>query len=261
MGWLTNSRAEVILGHPKVFIKTPLGVAMAPSLSTVDARTKALIKITPQLEDSGLFHKSTGEMYAIRNLWGGPTLLRMDRMLVPAFGARAYGVHVNGIVMKAGATHLWIGMRSSDRIVEPDKLDNIVAGGQPASLSIMDNIIKEAYEEAGLEESLARSAKSASSISYCFETPNGLRNDTLFCYDLHVPSGVVPCNMDGEISRFELMPLHDVLAMVRDTDRFKFNVNLVIIDFAMRVGQLAPDNTPDYEQIALGLRNHPQPIV
>ena len=49
-----------------------------------------------------------------------------------------------------------------------------------------------------------------------------------------------------------------VLALVRDTDRFKFNVNLVIIDFAIRRGVITPENEPDYEKIVAGLHERPQ---
>ncbi len=257
VGWLTRERADTVLRHPDVFVKTAAGVAMAPTLSTAEDRTDALAHIAPQLAASDLFRNGTGEMYGIKNQWSEPALLRMDRMLVPAFGARAYGVHLNGSVVKDGAVHLWIGTRADDRIVEPGKLDNMVAGGQPANLSITENLIKESAEEAGLSADLARSAKAASVISYCFETANGLRNDILFCYDLNVPDDITPRNTDGEISGFELMALPEVLTLVRETNRFKFNVNLVIIDLSMRLGALTPENTPNYEQIAAGLRSRP----
>ncbi len=257
VGWLSPERTEVVLRHQGVFVKTDTAITMSPALSTPEDRTKALADIAPELVASGLFRPGTGEMYGVKNQWSDPALLRMDRMLVPAFGTRAYGVHLNGSVVKDGLTHLWIGTRAADRIVEPGKLDNMVAGGQPFGLSLTENLIKEADEEAGLSADLAQNARATSVISYCFESANGLRNDTLFCYDLEVPEGVTPRNTDGEISRFELMPLPEVLDLVRDTNRFKFNVNLVIIDLAMRLGALTPENTPKYEQIAAGLRTRP----
>lgn len=261
VGWLTGARAQVVLQYPEVFVESAAGIAMAPGLSTAEDRTNALAGVAPQLVSSGLFRPGTGEMYGVKNQWREPALLHMDRMLVPAFGARAYGVHLNGWLVKDGAPYLWIGTRAADRIVEPGKLDNMVAGGQPAALSLTENLIKEAGEEAGLSADLARTARAVSVISYCFETANGLRNDTLFCYDLDVPDDVMPRNTDGEISGFELMALPEILALVRDTERFKFNVNLVIIDFALRHGALTAENTPDYEKIAAGLRRWPQPMV
>lgn len=261
IGWLTQERANVILKHAEVFMKTAKGVTMAPSLNTPDSRSDALAAIAPHLTASGFFGKGTGEMYGVRNEWSARPLLLMDRMHVPGFGVRAYGVHLNGFVVKPDGIYLWIGTRADDRIVEPGKLDNMVAGGQPADLSISDNLLKEANEEAGLSASLARKARAGSVVSYCFETPKGLRNDTLFCYDLEMPEDVIPRNTDGEISDFTLLPLEEVLDIVRDTDRFKFNVNLVILDFAMRLGALTPENTADYEKIASGLRERPQFLV
>ncbi len=257
LGWITPQRAEFLRAFPHVFVHAAETVTLAPKLADVPARTAALENIAPDLAATGNFRKGTGEMYAVRNAWSDPPALFMDRMLVPAFGARAYGVHLNGYVVKTDGLYLWIGTRADDRIVELGKLDNMVAGGQPGGLSISENILKEAEEEAGLSPDLARTAKSASVITYCFETANGLRNDTLFCYDLEMPEGVMPRNTDGEISGFELVALPDVLDLVRDTDRFKFNVNLVIIDFAMRWGALTPENTPFYEEMAAGLREMP----
>ena len=49
------------------------------------------------------------------------------------------------------------------------------------------------------------------------------------------------------------MPVGDVVALVRDTDQVKFNVNVTLIDFFVRHGVLTPDD-PDYLAICRGLR-------
>jgi hypothetical protein len=41
--------------------------------------------------------------------------------------------------------------------------------------------------------------------------------------------------------------------LLRNTDRFKFNVPLVLIDFFIRHGFLSPDNEPDYPELVRGL--------
>ena len=43
-----------------------------------------------------------------------------------------------------------------------------------------------------------------------------------------------------------LTALADVLDIIRTTNRFKYNCNLVILDFAIRHGALNGDNTPEY---------------
>ena len=48
------------------------------------------------------------------------------------------------------------------------------------------------------------------------------------------------------------MPAAAVLDRIRTSFDFKFNVNLVILDFAVRHGILRPDD-PEYLEVATGL--------
>ena len=59
---------------------------------------------------------------------------------------------------------------------------------------------------------------------------------------------------DGEVGEFMLWPIEKVAEVVRDTFEFKFNCNLVIIDFLIRHGVLDPDSEPNYAAICLCLR-------
>jgi len=69
-----------------------------------------------------------------------------------------------------------------------------------------------------------------------------------------VPVGFDPRNTDGEIESFRQMELGEVAERVRDTQDFKFNVNLVLIDFLVRHGRLCPDSEPAYVELVRGLR-------
>jgi 8-oxo-dGTP pyrophosphatase MutT (NUDIX family) len=115
-----------------------------------------------------------------------------------------------------------------------------------------DCLVKECGEEASIPAAWARLATSVGAITYCAETPEGLRPDVQFCYDLELPEEFVPACRDGEIEKFELIPIEQVAEIVRDTQRFKFNCNLVIIDFLVRQGLLGPED-PDYVAIVQGL--------
>jgi hypothetical protein len=125
---------------------------------------------------------------------------------------------------------------------------------------LMENLIKESSEEAHIAPRLARQAKPTGVLNYSFESAQGLRCDTLFCYDLDLPGTFKP-RVSEEIARFELMPLKKVLTLVRTTQRFKFNVNLVIVDFAIRHGIVTPENEPDFERIVAGLHERPVPTT
>src|SRR6185437_9203549 len=152
-----------------------------------------------------------------------------------------------------GALHLWIGRRARDKKVAPGKLDNMVAGGIGAGYGVGETLAKEAEEEAAVPADMIARAQAVGAISYRMANQQGLRDDVLFVYDLEVPAGFVPRNADGEIEEFRLMPAAEALARVRAGDDFKFNVSLVIIDFALRHGIITPDD-PDYLAIATRLR-------
>lgn len=260
VGWLTPERAAALKNLKGVFVAEGKGVGFTPSLKTATQRSGALAEVLLDLTTTGLFSRLRGEIYAVKNKWSDKPAFHIDRGLMANFGLRAYGVHMNGLVRKPSGLHLWIGTRSKDVRVEPGKLDNMVAGGQPAGLTLVANLVKECGEEAHISPKLARTAKCVGSISYAFDTRDGLRVDTLFCYDLAVPPTFKP-KVSEEITRYQLMSIQTALRLARTTRSFKFNVSLVIIDCAIRHGLIAPDNTRDFDAIITGLHERPQPIV
>ena len=262
IGWVRTSFAPHLESAPDIFNVTDTSVGFNKTLSTPADRSTALAEIAAVWAQTGIIQKLRKEIYPARKSWSGPEYFRLDRALAPIFGVRAYGVHLNGFVEKPDGYFMWIGKRSADRRIEPNKFDNMVAGGQPADLSLMENLIKESAEEANLPPALAAKSSPVGTISYCFENEVGLKPDTLFCYDLRVPSNFTPNNQDGEIADFRLMSINEALALIREGDSFKFNVSLVILDFAIRHGVLSPDDEPEYEAILCGLRqglSGPQP--
>jgi 8-oxo-dGTP pyrophosphatase MutT (NUDIX family) len=251
-GWVSAEMAGRLAGLADTFVVDSRRVRLAEHLASPEQRTEAVRQAVRRLD--GALGEPSGEDYAVVANWGDEPLMLMDRQIVPAFGVRAFGIHVNGIVRDGGRLKLWIGRRAADKRVAPNKLDNMIAGGQPAKLTLTENLIKEAAEEADLPASLALTARPVGALSYCFEGRGGLKPDTLFVYDLELPTDFVPRNTDGEISHFTLMDVEEVTERVRSTDDFKFNVNLVIIDFLIRHGILTAENEPDYMELVTGLR-------
>jgi hypothetical protein len=68
-----------------------------------------------------------------------------------------------------------------------------------------------------------------------------------------VPPDFEPKNTDGELVAFTLEDASHVLALAREGDAFKFNVNLVLIDFGLRHGLISPDD-PEYLDLVTQLR-------
>ena len=260
VGWVRPEAADVLLRLGDAFVQNGEGLGLAAHIAGFEDRSKALADGAAALVAAGIAPRLRGELYGITNAWGRPPLAALDRGAVPAFGVRAYGVHVNGWRRTAdGDIELWLGRRAADKAVAPGKLDNMVAGGQPIGLSLIENMIKESAEEADVPEALARSARPVGCIAYVMEQDEGLKPDVMFCYDLEVPADFTPANTDGEIESFHLASARDAARIVAETDDFKFNVNLVVTDFLIRHGLLDPDAEPDYAEIVAGLRGAPVP--
>ncbi len=76
----------------------------------------------------------------------------------------------------------------------------------------------------------------------------------MFCYDLDLTEGFTPVPSDGEVAAFHMMPVGEVMELVRETERFKFNCALVLIDFFIRHGLIDPDQEADYVGLCGSLR-------
>ncbi len=252
VGWVRHSAARRLADWP-IFEVSADSVTLAGDVDSFAPRTDALHEVVAALAATGEIQPLRNEAFPVRTSSAAAPLFQLDRSAVPFFGVVAYGVHLNGIVGDGDEAALWIGRRSKRVTIEPGKLDNLVAGGQPVGIGFKENLIKEAEEEAGLPSELAAQARPVSVVSYTREIETGLKPDVLFIYDLVLPPSFEPCNRDGEIDAFELWPVARVLDTVRKGFDFKFNVSLVLIDFGIRHGFIGPEE-PDYLALCHGLR-------
>jgi hypothetical protein len=177
-------------------------------------------------------------LFDVRDDASGAKVATVDRGAVPVMGIAAEGVHLNGLVRHDDGLHLWVGRRAPDKRLDPDKLDHLTAGGVASGFDARQTLIKEGAEEASLPERLARAARPVGTLCYAMERPEGVRRDRLHCFDLELPAEFTPYPADGEVVGFELWPIGAVVRRVAESDDFKFNVNLVLIDLFLRRGIL-----------------------
>ena len=252
LGLVRDDFAEVLGEFSEVFRVSKWSVDVTARLAAPDQRTEAVGAVLRTLAGRGMIPGWRDEPYPVGTSFGAPAYFTMERAAVPLFGVRAYGVHLNGYVRGGGGMEMWIGRRALDKPTAPGKLDQLVAGGQPAGATLRDNLINECAEEASLSQALAAQAVPVGAVTYCAERAEGLRRDVLFNYDLELPADFRPVNADGDISEFYLWPIERVIETVRESDAFKFNCALVVIDFLVRHGLISPEH-PDYVEILRGL--------
>ena len=219
-----------------------------PSLSEGELN-QLFARFAKDTYEEGLLWSWVGEPFPVKASVTDPTRFVMERTLTAPLGCLTFGVHLNGYVRTRNGIELWVAKRSQHKPTFPGKLDNMVGGGQPAGLGLFENLLKECFEEAGISETQANQSIATGTISYRHTDGRGLKRDILYCYDLELPDSFVPVCQDGEVESFERLPIDVVLSMIETTDAFKYNCNLVIIDFAIRHGILTGDNTPDYAEL------------
>ena len=241
---------------PKVFVldDTSRGVAIHPALSNEPQRSAAVAPIVRALERRGIIGGWRDELYAVHAEGdvAMPVLLHLERAAARPFGITSHAVHVNGIVEPAtpgSPLRFWIARRSPTKSIDPGMLDNLIGGGVPAGLGVAATLIKEAWEEAGLDATQVAGATAGRRLRIRREVPEGLQSEIIHVHDLVLPDGVVPDNQDGEVAGFACMPAAAVIALLREGRRMTADASLVTLDALSRRGLWTLPDTPAARRI------------
>jgi 8-oxo-dGTP pyrophosphatase MutT (NUDIX family) len=241
--------------------------------TTLESRTEAVSHVTNALKSQGIVTGWRDELFPVSDSFYNPPLFLIERAAANCLGILEYGVHINGLLKtmpqdnrqsKSGVVMdppplMWMGRRSGDKSKFPGMLDHIVAGGQPAGLSLLENVIKECEEEAGIPAYIATPNIHATGvISYENYEPkrDKISRVVLFNYDLYLPKDFVPKPVDGEVEEFFLRSIDQIKeSMAPDfPDPIKPNCYIVIIDYLLRLGYISPE-IPGYLDVVRELRS------
>ena len=241
VGWVTPARAQRLARWPALFERNERGVACAPRLSTPEARTAALAEVAWILAAEGALTAWRDERYAVAPEPAAPALFELERAAARYFGIHTFAAHANGLVGADGLWRMWLARRSATKAIDPGLLDNLVGGGIASGTTPAQTIIREAWEEAGIGEVVARQAPCTGSVEICRDRPDGLQRETIYVHDFWLPPEFVPANQDGEAVAHRLCPPDDLLALLAYDD-ITADASLVVVDFLLRQGHIAPDD-------------------
>lgn len=138
-------------------------------------------------------------------------LFELERAAFRRFGLTSRAVHINGYTAKA---ELWIAQRASNKAIDPNKLDNLAAGGISAGENVWDCVIRELAEEAGIPDQLARLAVASGSLRTTRQEADGWHDEIIYTYDLKLPDDFVPKNNDGEVAGFQRYRFEQIEAIL-----------------------------------------------
>lgn len=236
-----------------IFVLENNTFTLVKSLKSFDERTEALRIFAQKSYKDQITDSFMHENYPLLESFTSAPLAFADRSISSLLGLMSLGQHLNTYVNTDSGMKMWIARRAYDRGYEAGKLDQMVAGGLPYDIKPSVNLKKECYEEAGMSSDLAAQAKSVGLVSYKYDYNMGGKEDIIYCYDLEVDESFTPVCTDGEVDEFYLMPIEKVADIVKTSNDFKVNCNLVIIDFLVRHGFIT-DEDEDYIDIVNGLR-------
>jgi 8-oxo-dGTP pyrophosphatase MutT (NUDIX family) len=254
VGWVTPARARRLARWPSLFERGEHGVVLRPQMNTLETRTRALGEVARALEAEGALTAWRDERYAVAGDPGTPVLLELERAAARYFGFHTFAAHANGLAGSDRDWRMWLARRSATKAIDPGLLDNLVGGGIAAGTTPEQTIIREAYEESGIGEDIARHAPCAGTVAICRDQPDGLQRETIYVHDFWLHPNFAPANQDGEVVEHRLCAPDEIMTLLA-TDALTGDASLVIVDFLLRHGHIATD---DPTRAALRVLCHPQ---
>ena len=236
VGSVARAHADALQRWPAWLRTTPGRVEL---IAADAARDAALATINHTLRREGLVRAWRDETYAIFSLRTGELLARTERAASRFWGTLTSGAHATGYIAdKEGRpTHLWIAQRSAHKATDPGLHDNLIGGGVADGQSPFETLVREGWEEAGLKPVQMAAAQRGRVVRLHRDIPEGLQLEDLHSFDLLMPADLVPQNQDGEVARFDLLPVAQALTLAAG-DSMTVDAALVTLDFGLRHGLL-----------------------
>lgn len=237
LGWVRKDRVDPLRTFPDVLRVTDVEVELILAQGR-QLRSAAMARIARSLAERGLLTAWRNELYEIGLAEHGQTCFDLERAAVRFFGFTARAVHLNGLVCDDDRWWMWIGRRSPGKAIDPGMYDNLMGGGVGRGIGVEETLVKEAWEEAGIPEAIARCAVPAGTLCVRREVPDGLHVETLHMFDLELPPGFQPVNQDGEVVEFRRLTLEAVAAELSGDAPYTVDAGLVAIECLRRKGAL-----------------------
>ncbi|MGC4079075.1 MAG: DUF4743 domain-containing protein [Rubrivivax sp.] len=205
-------------------------LAVAP-----DERDAALARINAALRDTGRLRGWRDEPFPLYDPATLTVLAHFERAAARYWGTLTLGAHATGWVAGPDGrpAALWIAQRSFTKSTDPGLHDNLIGGGVPIGQTPEETLVREAWEEAGLDPALMAPRRPGRVLRTVRDIPEGLQHELIHGWDLELPAGVMPRNQDGEVHAFRLLEVEAALALAA-TAAMTVDAALVTLDFAAR---------------------------
>jgi len=154
----------------------------------------------------------------------GNALAAVERAVVRVLGITTWAVHLVGFAPDGRA---WIQQRAFDKAVDPGRWDTLMGGQVSAGESIGQTLERETEEEAGLAIAELIDLRRTDRITVRRPVAEGYVVEHIEVFEATVPSALEPRNRDGEVARFECVPVPVLLERLAAGD-FTLEATLIL---------------------------------
>jgi 8-oxo-dGTP pyrophosphatase MutT (NUDIX family) len=209
-------------------------------------RDAALAAVHAQLHADGLLLGWRNETFPLFDPATLAPLALIERAAARFWGCLTLGAHATGYVAGADGrpAALWIARRADDKATDPGLYDNLIGGGVPAGQSAHEALLREGFEEAGLDRALTATARPGPVLQMDRDVREGRQHERLYSFDLQLPAGLAPVNQDGEVAGFTLLPVAEALQLASGS-AMTVDAALVTVDFLHRHGFITRSDIGD----------------
>jgi 8-oxo-dGTP pyrophosphatase MutT (NUDIX family) len=192
--------------------------------------TEALNALAAALRHAGLCGPWRDEQLGVCNP-AGEVVGTVERGAVRVLGVATRAVHLVGL---APDGRMWVQKRSATKPNNPGLWDTLMGGMVSAADSLQEALARETWEEAGLRTGALQDLRHGGHVD--FSRPSregggaGYMVERIDWFRAQLPDGMEPCNQDGEVERFDLLPLDAVREQV-GAGLFTMEAGLVIAGF------------------------------
>ncbi|SRR5690554_4290609 len=226
-GWITPRATACVRDMPGVRItdEAVYVVAVPRQRLTLDS---LMARIAGVLNENGCLRGWRDELL---DVYGeGRRLCVLERAAMRPLGLLTKAVHLNAWAPDGS---MWIARRSLTKATDPGKWDTLVGGLVGASEALDASLVRESFEEAGLQPAdLSERTPLRVILRMHRRLPEGYQVEDVLVSDCVLPEGVAPVNQDGEVSEIRLARLDEVAEMLQ-ADAFTHEAEACILDSLM----------------------------
>jgi hypothetical protein len=259
IGWTKDDVAHALSELGDVWTYDEGGMLLNAAFDTYEKRTEAVDANLLEASEQGVlppkpdYSAIGGDDWFVIGTARYKPLFEVRRFYISYLGARRYASRINGF----HDGQMWIIKRGQGVDEYPGRLDTLVGAGQIASRTILENTLAEAHEEAGLSKDQCKDLHSVSMVHIFRHNKHGfLYDENIYIYDLDTKGTITPhVVQEWETETIELWPYDKVLHTIKNTEEFRPEAALCLVDFFIRHGVITPDNEPHFDELCFGLRS------